>query len=278
MIKHELKTKNKQLVSKLYSFDETKIKEDITQKLISLIRLSDKLFNVVFDVIDCVKDVFLRYLWLRDHNSIINWAKRTINWKKSMSVTKKTKTRRKQKSYSTYIVKVTWLQLKETVAATEEISYKYLIYQEIFENSEKNISLSKHKTWNHEINLKSETQLILKSIYSLLKIENKILRIYIEKQRSKEYIRSFTLSTDYSILFVKKSNDSLRLCVNYKKLNAITIKNRYSISLCEKFFNDISRARWYTQLNLKDAFNLIRIKEKDEWKIAFKTRYELFEY
>ena len=63
-----------------------------------------------------------------------------------MSVQKKTETRRKQKNYSTHIVKVTWLQLKETVAATEEISSKYSIYQEIFENSEKNISLSKHKT------------------------------------------------------------------------------------------------------------------------------------
>ena len=58
VIKHELRTKNKQLVSKLYSFDETRVKEDITQKLILIIRLSDKLFNVVFNVIDCTKNVF----------------------------------------------------------------------------------------------------------------------------------------------------------------------------------------------------------------------------
>ena len=163
-----------------------------------------------------------------------------------MSVQKKTETRQKQKNYSTHIVKVTWLQLKETVAATEEISSKYSIYQEIFENSEKNIFLSKHKTWDHEIKLKSEAQLISELIYSLSKIENKILRTYIKKQRSKEYIRSFTSSTDYLILFVKKSNNSLRSCVNYRKLNTITVKNRYSISLCEEFFNDISRACWYT--------------------------------
>ena len=159
-----------------------------------------------------------------------------------MSVQKKTETRRKQKNHSTHIVKITWLQLKEIVAATEEISSKYSIYQEIFKNSEKNISLFKYKTWNHEINLKLEAQLISKSIYSLLKIENKILRTYIEKQRNKEYIKSFTSSTDYSILFVKKSNNSLKSCVNYRKLNVITIKNRYLISLCEKLFNNISRA------------------------------------
>ena len=50
-----------------------------------------------------------------------------------MSVQKKTEIRQKQKNYSTHIIKVTWLQLKETIAATEEILSKYLIYQEIFE-------------------------------------------------------------------------------------------------------------------------------------------------
>ena len=157
VIKHKLRTKNKQLVSKLYNFDETRVKEDITQKLISVIRLSERSFNVVFYVIDCVRDVFLKYFWLRDHNSIINWAERTISWKRSMSVTKKTEIRKKQKNHSTHIVEITWLQLKETVAATEEISSQYSIYQEIFENSEKDISLFKHKTWDHAIDLKSET-------------------------------------------------------------------------------------------------------------------------
>ena len=145
-------------------------------------------------------------------------------------------------------------------------------------NSEKDISLFKHKTWDYAIDLKSEAQLISESIYSLLKTENKILRIYIKKQKSKKYIKSFTSSTEYSILFVKKSNESLKSCVNYRKLNAITVKNWYSISLCKEIFNNVSRARWYTQLNLRNAFNFIRIKKEDEWKITFKTRYKLFKY
>ena len=58
----------------------------------------------------------------------------------------------------------------------------------------------------------------------------------------------------------------------------MTIKNRYLISLCKELFNNILRACWYTQLNLKNAFNLICIREENEWKIAFKTRYELFKY
>lgn len=50
------------------------------------------------------------------------------------------------------------------------------------------------------------------------------------------------------------------------------------ISLCKKLFYDISRARWYTQLNFQDAFNLIRIKKEDEWKTTFKIRYDFFKY
>ena len=59
-----------------------------------------------------------------------------------MSVTKETEIRKKQKNYLTHIIEITWLQLKKTVAATEEISSQYSIYQEIFENSKKNIFLS----------------------------------------------------------------------------------------------------------------------------------------
>ena len=62
VIKHELRTENKQLVPELYSFDETRVKGDITQELISVVRLGERSFNVVFDVIDCVRDVFLEYL------------------------------------------------------------------------------------------------------------------------------------------------------------------------------------------------------------------------
>ena len=61
MIKHKLRTKNKQLVLKLYSFDKTKMKEDVTQKLIAVVKMNEKSFNVIFDVIDCIRNVFLEY-------------------------------------------------------------------------------------------------------------------------------------------------------------------------------------------------------------------------
>ena len=61
VIKHELRTMRKQLVTKLYNFDEKRIKENVSQKLLTLIKMIDKISNIIFDVIDTTKDVFLKY-------------------------------------------------------------------------------------------------------------------------------------------------------------------------------------------------------------------------
>ena len=78
------------------------------------------------------------------------------------------------------------------------------------------------------------------------------------------------------ILFVPKPNGrGLRLCVDYRALNKITIPNRYPLPLMQKLQDRVHGARWFTKLDLKNGFNLIRIKEGDEWKTAIRTRYGL---
>jgi hypothetical protein len=71
-------------------------------------------------------------------------------------------------------------------------------------------------------------------IYPLLNKEFKVLREYIEINKRKDYIRESILLMKYSILFVPKANDKLRLCVDYRKLNEITVKNRYTLFLIYK--------------------------------------------
>ena len=79
------------------------------------------------------------------------------------------------------------------------------------------------------------------------------------------------------ILFVKKSDDSLRLCVDYRSLNEGTIKNRYPLPLLRETLLRLQRAKYYTKLNARGAYNLIRMAGGEEWKTAFRTRYGLFE-
>ena len=71
------------------------------------------------------------------------------------------------------------------------------------------------------------------------------------------------------MLFVKKKDGSLRLCVEYRTLNDVTIKDRYRLPKIEETLNQIRGARYLTRLDLRSAYNLNRIKEGDKWKTAF---------
>jgi len=86
------------------------------------------------------------------------------------------------------------------------------------------------------------------------------------------------LSAEYSILFVLKLNESLKLCVDYKALNNITIKNSYSLLLISELQDRLQRAQWFMKFDILKAFNQIWIKEEDEWKTVFCTRLEHYEY
>ena len=92
-------------------------------------------------------------------------------------------------------------------------------------------------------------------------------------------IRRSTSSAGSPILFVPKPNgQGLRLCVDYRGLNAITIPNRYPLPLMQELQDRVWGAQWFTKMDLKNGFNLIRIREGDEWKTAFRTRYGLYEF
>ena len=80
------------------------------------------------------------------------------------------------------------------------------------------------------------------------------------------------------MLFVKKKEGSLRPCLDYRGLNKGTIKDRYPLPLIDETLTRIAKARIVTKIDIRDAYNLICIKEGDEWKTALRTRYGLFEF
>lgn len=71
--------------------------------------------------------------------------------------------------------------------------------------------------------------------------------------------------------FVKKKDGSLHPCIDYRGLNDITVKNRYPLPLMSSAFELLQGARFFTKLDLCNAYHLVRIKEGDEWKTAFNT-------
>ncbi len=77
---------------------------------------------------------------------------------------------------------------------------------------------------------------------------------------------------------LEKLDGSLRLWVDYRGLNNLTIKNQYPLPLVRELLDRLGWARRFTQLDLTNAYHRMRIREGDEWKTAFKTRYGHFEY
>jgi hypothetical protein len=115
-------------------------------------------------------------------------------------------------------------------------------------------------------------------IYKLSENELKILKNYLNENLEREYISRFINLVNAPILFVFKKNEELRLYVNYKDFNKITIKNRHSLLLIREILNRFNGAAIYTKLDLKNTYYKIRIRKRDEWKTIFKIRYGYFEY
>ena len=154
---------------------------------------------------------------------------------------------------------------------------QYAEFKDVF-SKKGSENLPPHRQWDHEIVLESGTKVPFGPIYNLSEMELKVLKDYLDRNLENGFIRYSTSPAGAPILFVKKKDGSLRLCVDYRGLNAVSIKNRTPLPLISNTFDRLQGANYYTKLDLRDAYNLIRIREGDEWKTAFRTRYGHFEY
>jgi len=165
---------------------------------------------------------------------------------------------------------------------TEENRIKELVpkdYHEYLPLFKKAVAevLPPHCPYDHKIPLKEGFTPPFGPLYCLSKLELQALRQWIDENLSKGFIRASSSPASAPILFVKKKDGSLRLCVDYRGLNEGTIKNRYPLSLIRETLIQLSKARYYTTLDVRGAYNLLRMAEGEEWKIAFRSRYGLFE-
>ena len=95
-----------------------------------------------------------------------------------------------------------------------------------------------------------------------------MLREYINENLKKRYIRLSISLTRYSVLFVFKLNGKLRMYIDYRQFNAITVKNRYTLPLIHKMQNRIKRFKIFTKIDIREEYYKIRIKKNEKWKTA----------
>jgi hypothetical protein len=107
-----------------------------------------------------------------------------------------------------------------------------------------------------------------------LLVVKKMLTDYLDKG----FIRVSNSPAAAPVLLVRKPGGGIRFCVDYRALNKITKKDRYPLPLIHETLERISRAKWFTKLDVIHAFHKIRIAEGDEWLTAFRTRFGLYEW
>ncbi len=115
-------------------------------------------------------------------------------------------------------------------------------------------------------------------IFPLSRPDSKTMKRYIEEELTKGFIRPSTSLSSAGFFFVKKKDGGLQPCIDYRGLNDITVKFRYPLPLVPAALEQLRRATYYTKLDLRNAYNLNRIHEGDEWKTAFSTTSGHYEY
>ena len=120
----------------------------------------------------------------------------------------------------------------------------------------------------------------LKSItpYRMAPLELKELKLQLQELLEKGFIRHSVSPWGAPVLFVKKKDGTLRLCVDYRQLNKMTVKNKYLLPRIDEFFDQLRGASVFSKIDLLYGYHQLRIKDMDVHKTAFRKRYGHYEF
>ena len=104
------------------------------------------------------------------------------------------------------------------------------------------------------------------------------LKKQLEELQRIGFIRPSSSPWGAPVLFVKKKDGSMRLCVDYRALNEVTIKNKYPLPRIDDLFDQLKGARYFSKIDLRSGYFQLKIRESDIPKTAFVTRYGQFEF
>ena len=135
--------------------------------------------------------------------------------------------------------------------------------------------LPPHRPYDHKIELEegAESKLKYSPLYKMSLEELEEVKKYITENLDKGFIEPSHAPYAAPILFVRKGNGSLRLCIDYRSLNALTRKDRYPLPLIEETLASLSSAKIFTKLDIRQAFNRVRMDPASEELTTFRTRY-----
>jgi len=141
-------------------------------------------------------------------------------------------------------------------------------FKSVFAKEDFNV-LPEHRQWDHAIELIPGVEPKSSKVYPLSPVEQKELDSFLEENLRTGRIRPSKSPMAAPVFFIKKKDGSLWLVQDYRALNSMTVKNKYSFPLISELVSQLHGARYFTKLDVHWGFNNIHIKPRDEWKAAF---------
>nr|GEX16387.1 reverse transcriptase domain-containing protein [Tanacetum cinerariifolium] len=129
-----------------------------------------------------------------------------------------------------------------------------------------------------QIDLIPRAALVARAPYRLAPSEMKELSEQLQELSDKGFIRPSSSPWGAPVLFVKKKDGSFRMCIDYRKLNKLTAKNRYLLPRIENLFDQLQGSSVYSKIDLKSGYHQLRVREQDVSKTTFRTRYGHYEF
>ncbi len=164
--------------------------------------------------------------------------------------------------------------LKEVKA---KLSLKYYDYLDMFDQVMIDQLLS-HHLYDHKIELINEKTSSWNHFYHMFDYKLQKMKNYLIKHLNKDFISSSSASYASLILFIKKKDNSLYFCVNYRKLNTLIKRNRYLLSLINETLTCIQDSKYLTQLNIIVVFNKLHIHSSSEDLTTFIISFDFYKY
>jgi len=163
-----------------------------------------------------------------------------------------------------------------TQSFRDSVPLPYHRFKEVF-LKESFDELPQHRKWDHVIELVPGTKEFSTKLYPMSPSEQVELDKFLDENLKSGRIRPSKSPMASPVFFIKKKDGSLRFVQDYRKLNAMTIRNRYPLPLIPDIMNRVQGAKYFTKLDVRWGYNNIRIREGDEWKAAFRTNRGSYE-
>nr|GEZ55763.1 putative reverse transcriptase domain-containing protein [Tanacetum cinerariifolium] len=129
-----------------------------------------------------------------------------------------------------------------------------------------------------QIDLVPGTAPVARAPYRLALTELQELSTQLQELSDKGFVRPISSPWEASVLFVKKKDGSFQMCIDYRKLNKLTVKNRYPLLRIGDLFDQLQGSRVYPKINLRSGYHQLRVREEDVPKTAFRIRYGHYEF